>query len=287
MKGTLKKGVIASSVILGISLITACSQPTDEAQNNTNLVSANASSSTSMTDADASTTQNNPFFKKWSTPFETPPFSEIKTEHFLPAFENGIVEHAAQIEAIANYDGAPTFDNTLAEMEKSGKMLTRVSRVFFNLTGTESNDEMQTLQREISPKLTRHSNSILLNDALFARIKEVYNNRVLNNLNAEQLRLTERIYNDFVRAGANLNEDDKARLAQINESLSSLTTQFGQNMLNDTREFALVLEADDLAGLPQTVVNAAAAQAKSRDMEGKYVITFVDKKLKIFINFII
>lgn len=230
-------------------------------------------------------TATNPFFEDWDTPFGAPPFSKIKTEHFLPAFEKAMADHQQEIDAIANADSVPSFANTIEQMELSGAELTRVARVFFNLTGTESSDELQALQREISPKMTRHSNEIQMNEALFKRIKAVYDERNTANLDAEQLRLLERIYEGFVRSGANLTDEARSRLAEINERVSVLTTTFSQNQLNDTREFVMVLEEPDLAGLPQTSIDAAAAQANSRDLPGKYVITLQRSSVEPFLQF--
>ena len=235
--------------------------------------------------ADVAKADENPFFQSWDTPFGAPPFSNIKVEHFLPAFERAMTEHQQQIDAIANADSVPNFANTIDQMELSGEALTRVARVFFNLTGTESNEQMQALQREISPKLTRHSNQIQMNEALFKRVKAVYADRNNGELNDEQIRLVERLYDEFVRSGANLEGEERERLAAINERISSLTTQFGQNVLNDTRNFQLVLEEKDLDGLPKSLVEAAAAQAKSRDLEGKYVITLQRSSVEPFLQF--
>ena len=229
--------------------------------------------------------QNNPFFEKWDTPFGAPPFDLIKTEHYSYAFDKAMQAHKDEIQLIADADSAPTFDNTLGEMERAGSALSRVSRVFSNVAITESNEQLQALQREISPKLSRHGNAILMNDALFERIKAVYDSRADAGLDAEQMRLTERIYGDFVRAGANLNEQDKARLANINEQLSTLTTAFGQNSLNDSQAFALELTKNDLAGLPESVINAAAAQAASRGLDEKYVITLNRSSVQPFLQF--
>ena len=178
----------------------------------------------------------------------------------MPAFERTMAMHIEQIEAIANDDSVPNFANTIDQMELAGAELSRVARVFFNLTGTESNPELQELQRQISPMMTRHSNQIQMNEALFARVKAVYDARNDSELSAEQMRLIERLYDGFVRTGANLAGEEKQRLAQINERISALTTQFGQNTLNDSREFILVLEQSDLDGLPQSAIDAATQQ---------------------------
>ncbi|CAM2011118.1 M3 family metallopeptidase [Acanthopleuribacter pedis] len=232
----------------------------------------------------------NPFFETWDTPFGAPPFAKIHMDHYMPAFERAMKEHKAEIDAITNTDADPTFkdpnfENTIAKMELSGEALRSVSRVFFNLASTESNDEMQALQSKISPMLSRHSNDILFNQALFNRIKKVHETRNESGLNAEQIRLAERVYNDYVRAGAALDDAKREELATINERIATLTTTFGQNQLNDTRAWSLVLEESDLDGLPQAVRDAAASQAKLRDMPGKYVITLNRSSVEPFLQY--
>ncbi|MGB2427262.1 MAG: M3 family metallopeptidase, partial [Alteromonas sp.] len=255
-----------------------CSQQPETTQDETQAAADTEQAETAAADT-------NPFFTDWDTPFGAPPFGEIKTEHFMPAFEKTMEMHMAQIEAIANDDSVPNFANTIDQMELAGAELTRVARVFFNLTGTESSPELQELQRQISPMLTRHRNQIQMNEALFKRVKVVYDSRNDSNLSAEQMRLIERLYDGFVRTGANLEGEQRERLAAINERISALTTEFGQNMLNDSREFILVLEEPDLDGLPQSAIDAAAAQAESRDMPGKYVITLNRSSVEPFLQF--
>lgn len=243
------------------------------------------SEQTQSVEKSSSDIANNPFFSEWNTPFGAPPFADIKTEHFLPAFEKAMAEHKNEIAAIINDERAADFDNTIAAMELAGSALTRVSRVFFNLTGTESNEQMQALQRQISPMLTRHSNEISMDVNLFKRVKAVYDKREGSGLNAEQKRLLERVYNGFVRTGANLTEQERAELATINERISALTTQFGQNSLNDSRAFKLVLDESDLDGLPKAQRDAAAATANAMDMPGKYVITLNRASVEPFLQF--
>ena len=268
--------ISASAVSLAL-LSAGCSQQEQEA--------AKANADTEVTKDSAQASDVNPFFTKWDTPFGAPPFAEIKTEHFLPAFEKAMAMHLEEVDAIATSDSVPNFANTIEQLELSGAELTRVARVFYNLTGTESNDELQAIQREISPKLTRHGNTIQMNPALFARIKAVYKTRNDSNLKAEQVRLVERMYNDAVRSGANLTGEAKERFAKINERISTLTTEFGQNMLNDSRNFKLVLEEGDLAGMSKSMIEAAAASAKAQDMEGKYLITLQRSSVEPFLQF--
>ncbi|MCO7223672.1 M3 family metallopeptidase [Pleionea sp. CnH1-48] len=227
----------------------------------------------------------NPLLKTWNTPFGAPPFAEIKTEHFMPAFKKAMAKHLAEVDAIVKSDSVPTFENTIEQLELSGSDLSRVARVFFNLTSTESNDEMQALQREISPMIARHTNAIQMNEALFAKVKTVFENLEKSNLNAEQIRLVKRLHNDAVRAGADLTGEDREKFAKINERISSLTTAFGQNMLNDSRNFKLVLEKTDLDGMSKSMIEAAAASAKEQGLEGKYLITLQRSSVEPFLQF--
>ena len=240
-------------------------------------------------------TIENPFFQQWNTPFGAPPFDQIETKHFLPAFEKAIAEHKKEIAAIVNNEQPADFDNTIASMELAGALLSRVSGVFFNLTSTESSDEMQALQRKVSPLLTRHYNEISMTENLYKRVSTVHNNRNSSDLrseqiraaelNAEQIRLVERIHRSFVHAGANLTPEQRTELATINERISALTTEFGQNSLNDSRAFKLVLEESDLAGLSTAQRNAAAAAAKASGLPGKYVITLNRASVQPFLQF--
>lgn len=262
--------------------LTACSKPPEQHQASAES-QVEAAKAGDAADSNAET--NNPFFETWDTPFGVPPFSEIKAEHFMPAFEQAIKAHAKEIEEIATSESEPTFANTIESMELSGSALNRVASVFFNLTGTESSPEMQAIQLEISPKITRHSNSIQMNELLFKRVKSVYDKRNDSGLNAEQLRLIERLYEGFVRSGANLSPEKREELAKINERISSLTTKFGQNQLNDTSQFKLVLEESDLDGLPKSLREAAAAQAKAQGLDGKYVITLQRSSVEPFLQY--
>ncbi|WP_342768040.1 M3 family metallopeptidase [Thalassotalea euphylliae] len=272
----------AGAVALALST-TGCSPQQEQATEETQA--PQEQSQTAVKDPSQVAAATNPFFNAWGTPFGAPPFDEIKTEHFMPAFEQAMEKHLKEVDAIATSDSLPTFTNTVEQLELSGAELVRVARVFFNLTGTESNDEMQALQREISPLLSRHSNKIQMNPELFQRIKAVHATRNDSNLKAEQVRLVERLYNEAVRSGANLEGADRERFAEINERIATLTTTFGQNMLNDSTDFKLVLEASDLAGMSQSMIDAAAASAKAQDMEGKYLITLQRSSVEPFLQF--
>ena len=216
----------------------------------------------------------NPLLKEWDTPFRTPPFDEIKSEHFMPAFLETMKIEKAEIEAIVNNKEEPTFKNTIEALEKSGKLLNRVSRVFGCLNGANTNDELQNISKEVAPLRSKHSDDINLNEKLFGRIKQIYEKKESLALSPEQNILLENYYLRFVRSGANLNDEDKGKLRNINEELSNLYVRFSQNHLKQTNAIGLVIDKDeDLAGLPDEVIQAAAEIAKARDMEGKWVFT--------------
>jgi peptidyl-dipeptidase Dcp len=217
---------------------------------------------------------DNPLVGDWSTPFEAPPFDAIRAEHFEPAFEKGMAEQLAEVAAITESPDPPTFENTVEALEFSGRLLDRTSHVFSNLMSAHTNDEMQALAKEINPRRAQHKDDILLNEALFARIKTVYEAREGLDLSTEQGKLLEETYRDFVRGGANLPADKKSRLREINEELSRLATQFGENLLKEMNAITLVIDnEDDLVGLPASVRDAAAATAAAQGHEGKWAFT--------------
>jgi peptidyl-dipeptidase Dcp len=230
-------------------------------------------------------TAGNPLLGEWTGPFGLPPFAALAPEHFPPAFEQGLASHRAEIEAIAANPAAPDFDNTVAAMERSGALLTRVSNVFFVLAGADTSDTLQEVERDISPLLARHNNEIYLNEALFRRIDDLHRRRDALGLNAEQKRVLDRYHTHFVRAGAGLDAGKKSRLAEIGERLASLGTAFGQNVLADEKAFALVLEEGDLGGLPDFLLDAARAAAEERGFPGKHVITLSRSSIEPFLQF--
>lgn len=212
---------------------------------------------------------DNPFFNPFSTPHGTAPFDKIKTEHYEPAFEKAMAEHQQEIDAIADNPEPPTFANTIEAMEYSGEMLNRVSNVFFNLLSAESNDEMMDISQRLSPKLSEHFNTIYLNDKLFLRIKTIYESRLNQGLTAEQVRLVEKYYQDFESSGATLSPEDKEKYRQLTMELSLATLDFGQNVLKETNKYEMLLtDKADLAGLPESVLEAAQARAKAKSKEG-------------------
>lgn len=208
----------------------------------------------------------NPFYQEWETPFEVPPFDIIKDEHYMPAFEKGMEENLAEIDVIVNNPDAPTFANTLEEMQRTGKLLTKVQSVFFNLTGSNTNPKLQELQRELSPLLSAHRDKIILNEGLFNRIETVWQARETLDLTSEQRKLLEDTRKSFVRSGALLNEEQKAQITEINSQISELTTAFGQNLLAETNGFELILDEADLEGLSEGII-AAAAETAAQKME--------------------
>jgi peptidyl-dipeptidase Dcp len=226
----------------------------------------------------------NPLLAPWVGRFEVPPFGEIKPEHFLPAFEQAMAAHDAEIAAIVADPAAPDFDNTIAALERSGSQLSHVADVFFALSSANTNDAIQTIEREISPRLAAHHNKINLNGDLFRRIEHVV--REAKDLTAEQARVLERYETMFRRAGAHLDDAAKSRLAAIGERLATLGTSFGQNVLADERDYKLVLEGEaDLAGLPDFLRAAAAKEAESRGLPGKHVITLSRSSVEPFLQY--
>lgn len=229
---------------------------------------------------------DNPFFSEFDTPNGVPPFDKIKTEHYMPAFEEGMKRHNVEVEAIITNEEAPTFENTIVALDNSGEMLTRVTSVFFALNSAETNDAIQELAKEIIPKRTEHFDNINFNEKLFERIKTVYENSTDAELTTEQKTLVEKYYKRYVRAGILLDIEKQNRLRQINKELGSLTLKFGQNVLAETKNFELVIEnKEDLAGLPDDLIALAAQTAKERGKEGKWVFTTAKPSWEPFMQY--
>ncbi|MHB9055851.1 MAG: M3 family metallopeptidase [Paludibacteraceae bacterium] len=217
---------------------------------------------------------DNPFFHAYTNEYGAPPFDKIKTEHFLPAFEEGIKRHQAEIDSIAGNPEKPTFANTIEAMEFSGDLLTKVNAAFSHLQSADTNDELDSIAKIVTPQLTEHNDNIYLNDKLFQRVKTIYENRSTLGLTAEQNRLLEKIYKRFIRSGAALNEEQKVQLREINKELSTNELIFGQNVLAETNAFKkFITSKDDLKGLPEGVVQAAAEEAKGAGKEGQWLFT--------------
>lgn len=220
---------------------------------------------------------DNPFAQPSELSLYYPPFDAISNEDYEPAFEAGMAQHLVEIDAIVAQDAAPSFDNTIVKLELAGQLLNRVSRVFFALSGAHTNDQIQALQQQIAPQLAAHDDAIVLNADLFARIQALFADRAELGLTPEAVRLIEQYHTDFVRAGAALSSEEKSRLKEINGKLASLQTKFSQNVLNEVNAMALVVDSrEELTGLDAALIDAAAKEAVSRDLAGKYVIPLLN-----------
>ena len=206
----------------------------------------------------------NPFFQEWTTKFEVPPFLDIKDEHYMPAYKKGMEENLKEIDLIVNNTEDPSFANTIEELERTGKLLTKVQRVFSNLASSNTNPKLQELQRELSPMLSAHYDKIALNEDLFNRVEEIWNKRESVDLTNEQQKLLTDTRNQFVRSGALLGDDEKKQITRINSKISELSTEFGQNLLAETNGFELILNKSDLDGLSEDVISAAYEAASQK-----------------------
>ena len=206
----------------------------------------------------------NPFFQEWNTPYGIPPFTHIKDEHYMPAFNKGMKEHLIEINEIIKNPTTPTFSNTIEELERTGKLLSKVQRTFFNLAGSNTNPKLQELQRELSPILSAHYDEIGLNKDLFLRIETLWGERENLELTNEQRKLLEDTRKQFVRSGALLNDEQKEKITKINAEISALTTTFGQNLLSETNGFELILTQNDLDGLSEDIIVAASQSANQK-----------------------
>jgi len=217
--------------------------------------------------------KSNPLFCKFDTPFGVPPFEKIMAKHYMPAFDTGMAWGRKDVDAIINSKKTPTYKNTIEALDKSGELLTNVASIFFSQSSANTNDSLQNLEMEISPKLSSYSDEIRLNPVLFGKIKSVYENQAKFKLNDEQKYLLENLYKSLVRNGANLNDQDKETLKSINQKLAVLTVKFEQNVLEETNNYRLFVDKDGLAGLPESLIEPAAAVAKASGQEGKYAFT--------------
>ena len=228
----------------------------------------------------------NPFFTEYTTPFGVPPFDKIEVAHYKPAFEKGMEEQKKEIDAIVNNPEEPTFENTIVALDRSGELLTKVMYAFSGQSSVNTTDEIQALEQELYPVLSAHSDDISLNPALFTRVKVVYDKQASMNLNKEQKKLLEETYKGFVRGGANLDADKQARLRELNEKISVLELTFGQNVLKETNAFKLVVDnKEDLAGLPESLIAAAAETAAADSMEGKWIFTLHNPSVMPFLQY--
>ncbi|ABV87180.1 M3 family metallopeptidase [Shewanella pealeana] len=280
MKGLTLKPIV-SAVALALAL-SACGASNISKDTSTETQIAPKVVAQQIIDNNAS----NPFFKPYDTYFGIPDFAKIKPEHYLPAFKAGIAQHKAEIQAIIDNPDAPTFANTIEAMEYSGNLTTKVASVFYNLTGADTNEQLQVISKKVAPMLSSANDDILLNDALFQKVKAVYNHRDSLSLNVAQAKLLEDTYKSFTRGGANLSEADKTKLRGLNEQIGKLSLEFGDNLLAETNAFELVIDSKaDLAGLPEDVINTAAQTAVKRGHEGKWVFTTSRPSITPFLTY--
>jgi peptidyl-dipeptidase Dcp len=226
----------------------------------------------------------NPLLMAWQTPFETPPFAEIAPEHFLPAFEQAFADHTAEITAITYDPTTPDFANTITALERAGKLLSKVSAVFYDLVSAHSNPALLEIDKEVSLRMARHWNPIMMNAVLFGRIALLHDNHSTLGLTPEQTRLLERTYTRFHRAGAGLDETAKNRMAEINERLAHLGTAFSHHLLGDEQDWFLELGEADCDGLSDSFVAAAKAAAQERGMAGKAIVTLSRSSVEPFLK---
>ncbi len=261
----------ALAVAIATSLIGYTTAPT------TAIAATPVSDKATMPVMPADSAQDNPLFAESTLTLKYPHFDKVKDSHFGPAFDRGMAEQIKEMEAIANNADAPTFDNTIVAMEKSGQLLGRSAAIFFNLTGADTNDTREKIQGDYAPKLSAHQDAIALNPKLFARVKALYDKRAGLGLDAEGVRLIERYYTDFVRAGANLSEAQKTRIKAINTEMATIGTKFSQNVLGEVNASAVVVDTKaELDGFSDAQIATAAEAAKKRKLEGKYAISLLN-----------
>jgi len=229
---------------------------------------------------------NNPFFKKYDAPFQVPPFDKIKETDYLPAFKEAFRIHDLEIEAIVKNGEKPTFANTIEALEYSGNYLSDISYVFYNLLSSNTNDSMQKIANEVSPLISKHSDNIIMNLELFKRVKELYDSKTSLNLSLEQSKLLDETYKRFIRSGASLTAEQQEKLRNINSELSTLGLKFGDNLLKETNGFKLIIEKkEDLVGLPESIIDAAAQTAKELNLEGKWVFSLKNPSVMPFLQY--
>lgn len=229
---------------------------------------------------------DNPLLCSYNTPFEVPPFEKIQNKHFKPAFEEAIKQHNDEIASIVNNTEAPTFENTVAALDLSGILLEKIASVFYNLNSANTSDSIQQIAQEVSPILSAHEDNILFNAKLFSRVKAVYDQKSALKLTPEQDRVLSETYKDFISGGAGLDSVNKEKLGKINSELSVLTLKFGQNLLAETNAFKLTIDnKDDLKGLPQGLIDAAAEQAEKDGTQGKWVFTLHNPSAMPFLQY--
>ena len=265
---------LAAPTILAVGLV-ACSEPQNTSVNNSVSIQSNESAMSENSDFYNVTT--NPFLEESQLILNYPQFDLIQTVHYLPAFQRGMADQVAEIEAIVNRGEDPDFENTIIALELSGQLLDRVSRVFFSMSSAHTNDEIRSLQQQLAPQLAAHSDAILLNRALFARIQTLFDQRQELPLEPEALRLLEQYHLDFVRAGAALTESEQDRMREINAEMATLQTLYSQNVLSEVNDLAIVVDTEEeMAGMDEALKQAASEEAAERGLPGKYVIPLLN-----------
>ncbi len=265
------RSTLTLAAVLALT-VTACSKSDSELATTGTVAETNNEEVAVVT-----STSENPFFTQSTLYFRLPPFDQIEDSHYAPAFELGMEEQMAEINVITNDPEAPTFDNTLVAMERSGQLLNRVASVFFSMASADTNDTIEELRSEMAPKLSAHKDAILMNSLLFERVNALYEQRDGMELDPESYRLIDETYKNFVRAGALLSDEEKETLKAMNAELASLQTQFSQNVLKEVNANAIVVDsAEELTGFSESQIAAAAEAAKARDLEGKYVIPLLN-----------
>ena len=263
-------------ILLSTALLWGCSDSSDKT----------IAQSTDAVDESPAVTEVNPFFTEWDTPYGIPPFDLIKDEHYRPAVDAGFAELMAEIEAIKTNPDAPTFENTIEALETSGSAVDKVFKVFRNITKTDTNDALMDMETEFYPELTRVNDNINLDDAIFQRVKTVYDQRESLGLDEQQARLLELKYRDFIRRGAALDEQAKTRMKEINARLSELTTAFGQNLLNETKSFELVVTDEaDMVGLSESLMGSAKSVAESKGQPEAWIFGLNRSVYEAFMTF--
>ena len=281
----MNKSLNLITLAIAAGLMAACSEqapPPPEAPEAPESAAETQAQSEGEDASETETASENPLLTENDLPYGMPPFDRIESEHFMPAFEAAMEEHMDEIEEIAGNEAEATFENTILALERSGLKLQYIGRVFSNMAGTVTDDTLQETQRKMAPKFSAHSDAINLNADLFGRIQSIYDQREELDLSAEGVRLVEEYHKDFVRAGAMLSDEDQETLKEMNSELSELTTQFSQNVLKEVNDSAVVFDSrEELAGLSEARIEAAADEAADRDLEdGKYVITLVNTSIQ-------
>jgi peptidyl-dipeptidase Dcp len=266
------RSLSAASVVLVLAASSGCSGDGDVPEVNPIAIVDTSDQSQPVMNA-----SDNPFFAASTLQFQYPPFDQIRNEHYLPAFEAGMREHLEEVEAIAKSSQPPSVENTIIALERSGQLLNRVARVFYSLSSAHTNDTIKEVEADIAPRLAAHEDSILLDGRLFERVEAIYQDRAQLDVDAETLRLIEETRRNFVRAGAMLSEADKTTLREINAELAELDTRFSQNVLNEVNAMAIVVDtAEELTGLTNAEIEAAADAARERDLDGKFVLPLLN-----------